>query len=123
VQLIAKMDSLASLVPPAFAPLIDTLASNAQLLGVAAISVVAIYLGYAFILSSKEAAVTFNVPLPAEVRANWTGKKWEDVQGEEKKVLEGQVRGVGYSLRIDDWSKRQGVMLMRCDLHSNGVTS
>jgi membrane protein implicated in regulation of membrane protease activity len=103
VQLIAKMDSLASLVPPALAPLIATLASHAQLLGVAVISVVAIYLGYAFILSSKEAAVSFNVPLPAEVRANWTGKKWEDVQGEEKRVLEGQVRGVGLSpLRIDD---------------------
>ncbi|GFF75138.1 putative aldehyde dehydrogenase-like protein C21C3 [Aspergillus lentulus] len=87
------MDTLASLVPPALAPLIDTLASNAQLLGVAAISVVAIYLGYAFILSSKEAAVAFNVPLPAEVRANWTGKKWEEMQGEEKKVLEGQLRG------------------------------
>ncbi|KAH2256240.1 hypothetical protein KXW14_005738 [Aspergillus fumigatus] len=87
------MDSLASLVPPALAPLIDTLATNAQLLGVAVISVAAIYLGYAFVLNGKEAAVTFNIPLPAEVRANWTGKKWEDVQGEEKKVLEGQVRG------------------------------
>lgn len=101
--MIAKMDSLASLVPPALAPLIDTLATNAQLLGVAVISVAAIYLGYAFVLNSKEAAVTFNIPLPAEVRANWTGKKWEDVQGEEKKVLEGQVRGVGlFPLRIDD---------------------
>jgi hypothetical protein len=110
------MDSLASLVPPALAPLIDTLASNAQLLGVAAISVVAIYLGYALVLSSKEAAVTFNVPLPAEVRANWTGKKWEDAQGEEKKVLEGQVRGVGYfpcALTIVRRDKRP--MLMPCE--------
>ncbi|EAW08750.1 aldehyde dehydrogenase family protein [Aspergillus clavatus NRRL 1] len=87
------MEFLASLVPPVLAPFIETLVSNAQVLGVALVSIGALYLGYAFVLSSREAAVSFNVPIPAEVRTNWAGKKWEDVQGEEKKVLEGQTRG------------------------------
>jgi hypothetical protein len=71
-------------------------AEHAQLLGVALISLAAVYMGYLYILSRKEAAVTFNVPLPQEVRKNGQGKKWGEVQGQEKRVLEDQARGVSF---------------------------
>lgn len=74
----------------------ESLNISPQWLGAALISAIAVFLGYSFILGQKEAPVTFNVPIPAEVRSNWTGKKWDDVQGEEKKILEGQVRGVSF---------------------------
>jgi hypothetical protein len=56
----------------------------------------AIYAGYHYIQCLKEAAVSFNVPLPAEVRNSAGGKKWDEVTGAEKRVLEDQVRGVSY---------------------------
>lgn len=89
-----KMEALAPYIPPALLPLAQTLHDQVPLVGVALVSLGAIYLGYIYILGIKEAAVPFNVPIPPEVRANWKGKAWEDVQGEEKKVLEGQLRGV-----------------------------
>jgi hypothetical protein len=63
-------------------------------LGVALASFGAVCLGYFLILSRREGPVSFNVPLPPEVRPTWTGRDWDDVQGEEKRVLEGQVKGV-----------------------------
>lgn len=72
----------------------EALEVHAPWLGVALVSISAVYLSYLYVLCKKEAAVSFNVPLPSEVRANWPGRNWEDVQGEERKVLEGQARGV-----------------------------
>ena len=63
-----------------------------QWLSVVLVSTIAVYLGYRFILGQKEAPVVFNVPIPAEVRSSWTGRNWDEVQGEGKRVLEGQVR-------------------------------
>lgn len=67
---------------------------HAQLIGVALVSLAAVYVGYLYILSQREAAVVFNVPLPHEVRKSGEVKKWEEVQGQQKRVLEDQVRGV-----------------------------
>ena len=61
------------------------------LIFVAIFSLLAISLG-----SRKVHAVTFNVPLPPEVRPNWAGQRWDDISGQEKQILEGQVRGVRY---------------------------
>jgi len=69
-------------------------AEHVQLLGIALVSLVAAYVGYLYLLSRREAAITFNVPLPQEVRNSGEGKKWDEVQGQEKRVLEDQVRGV-----------------------------
>ncbi|PIG87926.1 aldehyde dehydrogenase-like protein C21C3 [Aspergillus arachidicola] len=88
-----QMEALAPYIPPALLPLAQTLHDQVPLVGVALVSLGAIYLGYIYIRGIKEAAVPFNVPIPPEVRANWKGKAWEDVQGEEKRVLEGQIRG------------------------------
>ncbi|PYH94279.1 aldehyde dehydrogenase-like protein C21C3 [Aspergillus ellipticus CBS 707.79] len=87
------MDSLAPFIPPAFQPLADRLRTQCPMLGVALLSLGAAYLGYLYILGRKEAAVAFNVPIPQEIRANWAGEKWEALQGEGRKVLEGQIRG------------------------------
>lgn len=88
------MDTLAQFVPPAFQPIVEHLQFQGPLLGVALLSLGAVYLGYVYVLSQREAAVTFNVPIPAEIRANWEGKKWDQLDGEAKRVVEGQVRGV-----------------------------
>jgi hypothetical protein len=88
------MEALAPYIPPALLPLVASLRDQIPLVGVALVSLGAVYLGYLYTLGRKEAAVTFNVPIPPEIRANWNGKNWEDAQGEEKKVLEGQLRGV-----------------------------
>ncbi|PKY06766.1 betaine aldehyde dehydrogenase [Aspergillus campestris IBT 28561] len=88
------MDALTPYIPPAALPLLDALRAQTHLVGISLLSLSAVYLGYIFVLKGRnEAAVAFNVPLPAEVRANWPGRSWEDAQGEEKAVLEGQVRG------------------------------
>ena len=61
---------------------------------VALTSIGVVYLGYLHILSEREEPVSFNVPVPPEIRPDWVGRNWDDVQGEERKVLEGQVKGV-----------------------------
>lgn len=63
---------------------------------VAIFSLLAISLGSVYFHPRKEHAVTFNVPLPPEVRPNWAGQRWDDISGQEKQILEGQVRGVRY---------------------------
>ena len=66
-----------------------------QWLGAAFLSTIAVYLGYCLIQNQKEAPEFFNVPIPSEIRtSDWSGRNWDDIQGEEKRVLEGQARGV-----------------------------
>lgn len=94
-----SMDCLLSHLPESFRSIVEPYsphvsAEHAQLIGVALVSLVAVYVGYCYILSCKEAAVTFNVPLPSEVRNSSGGKKWDEVQGQERRVLEEQARGV-----------------------------
>jgi hypothetical protein len=60
-------------------------------------SLLAFYFGYLYLLSCREAPVKFNVPLPPPLRSDWQGKKWEDLKGEEKKILDDQVQGVSSS--------------------------
>lgn len=94
------MDCLLSHIPPSLRSLAQTygpsVSENAPLLGVALVSVAAIYAGFLYLLAQREAAVAFNVPLPPELRKGWTGRKWEEVQGQDKRVLEDQVRGVSF---------------------------
>ncbi|KAJ5180161.1 hypothetical protein N7492_003371 [Penicillium capsulatum] len=92
------MDCLFSRLPPVlrdnaqvYTPAISP--KHVQWAGIAAVSLVAVYVGYLYIQSQREAAVTFNVPVPPEVRKNGSAKKWEDIQGQQKRVLEDQVRG------------------------------
>lgn len=75
-------------------------AERAQLIGIALVSWAAIHVGYCYILSCKEAALAFNVLLPSEVRNSSGGKKWDEVQGQEKRVLEDQARGVSVTRRL-----------------------
>jgi hypothetical protein len=98
------MDQLLSYLPPPLLDFIETrgsclTAEHAQWAGVALVSLAAVYAGYLYMLCLKEAAVSFNVPLPAEVRNSAGGRKWDEVTGVEKRVLEDQVRGVSYSYR------------------------
>ncbi|KAB8237690.1 aldehyde dehydrogenase family protein [Aspergillus alliaceus] len=88
------MEALTPYLPPALLPVVAILHDQVPLISVALVTLGAIYLGCIYISGRKEAAIAFNVPIPPEVRANWNGKKWEDVKGEEKEVLEGQLRGV-----------------------------
>lgn len=99
------MDCLLSHLPSCTRSVVEPYVSqtsleNVQLIGVALVSLTAAYVGYLYILSQKEAAVTFNVPLPTEVRKSSEGKKWDEVQGQEKRVLEDQARGVSYRTRL-----------------------
>lgn len=57
-------------------------------------SLLALYVGYLYLLTCREAPVKFNVPLPPPLRSDWQSKKWEDLQGEEKKIVDDQVQGV-----------------------------
>ncbi|KKK14352.1 hypothetical protein AOCH_007185 [Aspergillus ochraceoroseus] len=80
-----KMDALL--------PLAELLRGHASTLGVSLLSFSAVFLGYLFVVSGREAAVPFTVPYPPEIGANWVGKKWEELQGEERKIIEGQIGG------------------------------
>lgn len=94
-----SMDRLLPYIPPSLRSILEPYSSQispeyAQFLGVALVSLAAVYVGYLYILSQREAAVAFNVPMPAEVRKSGEGRKWDEVQGQEKRVLEDQTRGV-----------------------------
>lgn len=69
----------------------------------AIVSVIALYVGYRYILSLAEAPVTFNVPLPKQLRTDWNGTKWEDLEGEGKRILEDQAQGVSCLLVTVVW--------------------
>lgn len=93
------MDCLLEYLPPSLRSIVEPYSSqmsteHAQLIGVALLSLAAVCVGYLYIRGQREDAVTFNVPLPAEVRKSGEGKKWDEVQGQEKRVLEDQARGV-----------------------------
>jgi len=97
------MDCLASHIPPSLRPLLEAYAppgfeEYVPYIGVALASLLAMYVGYLYIQSRREAAVAFNVPIPTEVRKSNTDKTWDDVQGQQKMVLQDQVRGVSASL-------------------------
>lgn len=57
-------------------------------------SLLALYVGYLYLLSSREAPVKLDVPLPPQLRSDWQGKKWEELQDEERKIVDNQVQGV-----------------------------
>ncbi|CEJ59563.1 Putative Oxidoreductase [Penicillium brasilianum] len=110
------MDQLLSYLPPPVLDFIEThgscvTAEHAQWAGVALVSLAVAYAGYLYILCLKEAAVSFNVPLPAEVRNSAGGKKWEEVTGLEKRVLEDQVRGVWNDKLIMSYCPADGRVL------------
>lgn len=67
---------------------------HAPHIGVAFASLVAVYVGYLYIQSWKEAAVVFNIPIPSEVRNGASIKTWDQVQGQQKIVLQDQAQGV-----------------------------
>lgn len=87
-----------TLAYPVSEALAETIAEAGQWIPVALVSVGAVYLSYLYVVSQREAAVTFNIPVPREVKGEC--RAWEDVQGEEKRVLEEQVKGVSFVYSI-----------------------
>jgi hypothetical protein len=92
------MEQLLEHLPASVQSLLDNVDIDCETLKYGSIaglaSVLALYFGYLYLLSSREAPVKFNVPLPPPLRSDWQGKKWEDLQGEEKKIVDDQVQGV-----------------------------
>ncbi|KAF7717703.1 Aldehyde dehydrogenase family protein [Penicillium ucsense] len=110
------MDQLWPYLPPSLANFLEANGlqispEHAQWAGIAAISLIAGYVGYLWLLSVKEAAVSFNVPIPVEVRNCTEGKQWETVGGMEKRVLEDQVRGVWSDKLIMSYGPADGRVL------------
>ncbi|CAG7967898.1 unnamed protein product [Penicillium nalgiovense] len=92
------MDCLASYIPLSLGTLLEAYAppgsaEYAPYIGVALTSLAAVYVGYLYLQSWKEAAVIFNVPIPREVRNSGSIKTWDEVQGQQKTVLQDQARG------------------------------
>ncbi|KAJ5887692.1 hypothetical protein N7495_007733 [Penicillium taxi] len=73
--------------------LVEEYTSYVPWIGATAISLIAVYVGYLFVKCHREAAVAFNVPLPQEVRSSTFEKNRDDLRGEEKRILEDQIRG------------------------------
>lgn len=63
-------------------------------------TILAVYLGYAYLQSLAEAPVSFNVPLPKEIRADWIGTTWDELTGDDKKLVEDQIHGVRLALPL-----------------------
>ena len=121
------MDCLASHIPPSLRSRFETYAPPGSeeyvpYVGVALTSLLAVYVGYLYYRSWKEAAVTFNVPIPSEVRKSGAGKTWEEVQGQQKMVLQDQVRGVSTSWQCLSNALR-GVQKLTYEVHRNGTTN
>ncbi|KAJ6177877.1 hypothetical protein N7519_008338 [Penicillium mononematosum] len=92
------MDCLASYIPLSLRTLLEAYAppgstEYAPYIGVALTSLAAVYVGYLYLQSWREAAVVFNVPVPPEVRNSGSIKTWDEVQGQQKMVLQDQARG------------------------------
>lgn len=107
------MDHLATYIPP-LAAVAEKLQVDSQWSGLALAalaSLIAVYGGYLYIQCRREAPVSFNVPIPPEVRPDWVGRKWEDVQGEDRKLLEGQARGQWSSKKIMSYCPADGRIL------------
>ncbi|KAJ5173722.1 uncharacterized protein N7500_001653 [Penicillium coprophilum] len=95
---VPAMDYLASHIPPALRSLLEAYAppgsaEYAPYIGAALTSLVAVYVGYLYLQSWREAAIVFNVPIPSEVRNGGSIRTWDDVQGQQKMVLQDQARG------------------------------
>lgn len=114
----SKIHILSSCGPPCYPFAAESFESQARWLTVALASIAAVYLGYLYILSRQEAPVSFNVSIPPEIRSNWTGRNWDDAQGEERRVLEGQATGVS-SLFMDNGEYMDKAN--SCSLPSNGA--
>ncbi|KAJ5566777.1 hypothetical protein N7535_006083 [Penicillium sp. DV-2018c] len=109
------MDCLASM-PPSLRAFLEHRVSPEILeftphIGVALASFVALYVGYLYTKSWKEAAVAFNVPIPSEVRNNASTKSWDEVQGQQKMVLEDQAKGKWNSQLIMSYCPADGRVL------------
>ncbi|BCS17788.1 aldehyde dehydrogenase family protein [Aspergillus puulaauensis] len=89
------MECLTPYIPPALLPLAEQIQNQTHTLGIAALSLSAVLLGYLFIACNRESPASFTVPNPPEISDDWTGTKWEDLPegSEEKQVIEGQIRG------------------------------
>ncbi|KAL4884001.1 Aldehyde/histidinol dehydrogenase [Aspergillus karnatakaensis] len=106
------MECLAPYIPPALLPLAELLRNEAQTLGIAALSITAVLLGYLFIAGAKESPVTFTVPTPPEIDPNWIGTKWEDLPyNEERRILEAQLAGHWNESRIMSYCPADGRVL------------
>ncbi|EED19239.1 oxidoreductase (Msc7), putative [Talaromyces stipitatus ATCC 10500] len=77
----------------------------------AIVSFLALYAGYLYIISLTEAPVTFNVPLPEELRADWNRTKWDDLKGKARRILEDQVQGKWNTERIVSYCPADGRIL------------
>lgn len=88
------MECLTPYIPPALLPLAEQIQN-----GIAALSLSAVLLGYLFVACSRESPASFTVSNPPEISDDWTGTKWEDLPegSEEKRVIEGQIRGVSFA--------------------------
>ncbi|KAL4927516.1 aldehyde dehydrogenase family protein [Aspergillus undulatus] len=93
------MECITPYIPPALLPVLlqsaELIQDQAHALGIAALSLSAVLLGYLFIAGSRESPVSLTVSNPPEISDKWTGTKWEDLPegSEERRVIEGQVRG------------------------------
>ncbi|KAJ9192721.1 hypothetical protein DTO021D3_9066 [Paecilomyces variotii] len=108
------MDCITSRIPPPVLAAAEDLGLEPQWLSVgivASFTFVAAYLGYAYVLCRREAPVKFNVPLPPEVRPNWVAKNWDDVQAEDKVLLEAQTRGQWSEKKIMSYCPADGRIL------------
>ncbi|KAL2828158.1 Aldehyde/histidinol dehydrogenase [Aspergillus cavernicola] len=89
------MEVLAPYLPPALLPVTERLQDQSPTLVIAVLSLSAVVLSYLFIVGSKEDPASFTILNPSEIESDWAGIKWEDLpEGvEEKRVVEGQIRG------------------------------
>lgn len=94
-----EMECLTPYIPPALLPLAEQIQNQTHTLGIAALSLSAVLLGYLFVACNRESPASFTVPNPHEISDDWTGTKWEDLPegSEEKQVIEGQIRGVSFA--------------------------
>lgn len=104
-----KMECLTPYIPPALLPLAEQIQSQTRTLGIAALSLSAVLLGYLFVACSRESPVSFTVSNPPEISDGWTGTKWEDLPegSEERQIIEGQIRGVSFVQMCTSNSIRQ----------------
>ncbi|OJJ04779.1 hypothetical protein ASPVEDRAFT_137105 [Aspergillus versicolor CBS 583.65] len=89
------MECLTPYIPPALLPLAEQIQNQTHALGIAALSLSAVLLGYLLVACSRESPASFTVSNPPEISDDWTGTKWDDLPegSEEKRVIEGQIRG------------------------------
>ncbi|OJJ55836.1 hypothetical protein ASPSYDRAFT_48086 [Aspergillus sydowii CBS 593.65] len=107
------MECLTPYIPPALLPLAEQIQSQTRTLGIAALSLSAVLLGYLFVACSRESPVSFTVSNPPEISDDWTGTKWEDLPegSEERQIIEGQIRGQWNENRIMSYCPADGRVL------------